>query len=290
MVDFTHGVKMKKFYLILITCFTLFSFIHAQDIIPRYSPNASVSQTIGYTNITITYCRPGVKLRKIWGDLVPFNKVWRTGANESTRIQFTTDVKINGNNIPAGTYSIYTIPTEKDWTVIINKALVWGLDYYPEQDLMRFKVTPQKGPFTERLMFTIPEITDSTCSVVMNWENLQISFDVSIDLAGQVYTRLKDEIAKAKSDDFQIYVIGADFAAEHGVFLDEAFKWINKALTISRNFNIYLAKANLLYKEGKYIDALKAVDMCRDAGRNDSDYSSHIAEIDYLEQKIKNKL
>ena len=278
---------MKKFTVAIFVILFIYSPILPQDIIPRYSPNASVSQELGYTDITITYCRPGVKMRTIWGDLVPYNKVWRTGANESTRIQFTTDVKINGNKIPAGTYSIYTIPTKDEWTVIINKALVWGLDYYPDKDILRLNVKPQKGPFTERLLFTIPELTDSTCSVVMNWEYLQISFDVEINLTQQVYTRLKEEIAKAKPDDFQIYIIGANFAADHGVFMKQAFEWLDHALTISRNFNIYLAKAKLYYREGKYTDALKTLNMCRSSGRNDSDYMSHIAEIDLLEKRIK---
>ena len=281
---------MRKFFTAVYFMLFVCSPVLSQDIIPRYSPNASVSQELGYTDITITYCRPGVKMRTIWGDLVPYNKVWRTGANETTRIQFTTDVKINGNKIPAGTYSIYTIPTKGEWTVIINKALVWGLDYYPDKDILRFQVKPEKAPFMERLRFTIPELTDSTCSVVMNWEYLEISFDVEINLAQQVYTKLKEEMAKAKPDDFQIYIIGANFAADHGVFMKEAFQWLDQALTISRNFNIYLAKSRLYYKEGKYTDALKTLNLCRSAGRNDSDYMSHIAEIDLLEKRIKENL
>ena len=282
---------MKRVFLSIIVFVFTCSFINAQDeIVPPLSPKASVSQTIGFTDITITYCRPGVKMRKIWGDLVPYNKVWRTGANETTRIQFTTDVKIEGKEIPAGIYSIYTIPTENEWTVIINKALVWGLYYYPEHDLYRFKVKPTKAPFTERLLFTIPEITDSTCNVVMNWENLQISFKVEINFTQQVYLRIKDAIAKAKPGEYQAYVVGAQFAADYGVFLKEAFQWIDRALAISNNFNCYFQKARLYYREGKYVDALKEVEKCREAGRNDSDYISKVAEIDFLEQRIKEKL
>ena len=282
---------MKRVALFITAFVFVCSYVNAQDeMIPRYSPKASVSQTVCFTDITITYCRPGVKMRKIWGDLVPYDKVWRTGANETTRIQFTTDVEIEGKKIPAGIYSIYTIPTKDEWTVIINKALVWGLYYYPKQDLYRFKVKPQKAQFTERLLFTMPDLTDSTCDVVMNWEDLQISFRVKVNFVEQTYSRIKDTIAKAKPDDYQVYVVGAQFAADHGVFIKEAFNWINKALEISNNFNCYFQKARLYYKEGKYVDALKEVQRCRDAGRNDSDYSSKIAEIDLLEQRIKEKL
>ncbi len=281
---------MKKFFLMNLILIVVTTNYYAQDIIPYYSPMASVSQSIGFTDITINYCRPGVKERKIWGSLVPYNEVWRTGANESTRIKFTSDVYVNGNKVPAGIYSIYTIPKEKEWTVILNKALVWGTEYLPEQDQLRFTVKPEKGLFTERLQFTIPELTDSTCNVVMNWAELQISFDVKIDFAQQIYSRIKKAISKTNSDDFSVYVVAARFAADYGVFINEAFEWIDKAISTSRNFTCYFQKARLYYITGKYVDALKEIERCRDAGRNDSDYSSHIAEIDYLEKRIKDKL
>ena len=266
------------------------SISQAQLDMPRVSPNASVSQTLGYTVITLTYCRPGVKDRTIWGDLVPYNKVWRTGANESTRIQFTTDVNVEGTRVPAGIYSLYTIPSKDEWTVIINKALVWGLDYYPDKDLFRFKVKPSKAPFTERLLFTMPELTDSSCTVNMNWENLQISFNIEVNLANQVLAKIKDAISQAKPDDFQVYIVGAQFAADHNVFINEAFQWIDKALSISKNFNCYLVKARLYYIKGKYVDALRTIELCREAGRKDSDYNSQIGEVDLLEKRIKEKM
>ncbi|MEG8947897.1 DUF2911 domain-containing protein [Rosettibacter firmus] len=275
-------------YLLSIIIFT--SSIFAQIELPRLSPKASVSQTIGYTVISIEYSRPGVKGRKIWGDLVPYNKVWRTGANESTRITFTTDVIIEGNKIPAGIYSLYTIPNENEWTVIINKALTWGINYYPEQDVLRFNVKPESAPFTERLLFTIPELTDSSCNVVMNWENLQISFKVEVELTKQVYEKIKNAIANAKNDDWQIYVVASNYAAEHNVFLDEAFQWIDKALSMSKNFNCYLTKAKLYFKKNNYVDALKMIDLCREAGRNDEDYQHHLIEIDLLEKQIKENM
>lgn len=279
---------MKKYILAAFLFFVTSLF--AQIELPRLSPKASVSQTIGYTTITIEYSRPGVKGRKIWDGLVPYNKVWRTGANESTRIQFTTDVTIEGNKIPAGIYSLYTIPNENEWTVIINKALTWGVNYYPEQDVLRFKVKPQKSQFTERLLFTIPELTDSTCNIVMNWENLQISFTVKVDLAKQVYEKIKDAIGNAKEDNWQVYVVSANYAAEHGIFIDEAFEWIDKALAITKNFNCYLVKAKLYYKKNNYDDALKMIEKCREVGRNDEDYKNHIIEIDLLEKQIKEKM
>lgn len=275
---------------LLAILFFLVSSLNAQLMLPRTSPAASVYQNIGYTTISIDYCRPAVKERVIWGDLVPYGKAWRTGANENTRIRFTTDVIVEGRNVEAGMYSIYTIPNEKEWTIIFNKALVWGLDYYPEEDLFRFNVKPEKGEFTERLLFTMNEITDSSCRVDMSWEKLKISFHVNVKLNDQVYRKIKEAISKAKPDEYQVYIAGAEYAADNNVFINEAFEWINKALTISKNFNCYLTKAKLFYSQGKYHEALREIDKCRDAGRNDSDYLNHIANVDFLEKRIKSKL
>jgi len=282
---------MKRFFPLTAALFFICSFIYAQDIIPRPSPPASVSQTVGYTTITINYCRPGVKGRRIWGDLVPYNTIWRTGANEATTIQFTTDVTVEGHKVPAGKYSLFTIPNKESWTVILNKVSnQWGAFRYNEQDdLLRFNVKPGKSEFTERMLFTISVVDDSSCSIVMDWEYLKAAFNVKVNLTEQVLSKIKGAIA-AEPDDFQIYIIGATYAADHGVFMDEAFRWIDKALSISNNFNGYLAKAKLYYRQGKYVDAVKELERCREAGRNDSDYHSRIAEIDLLEKRIKDKL
>ncbi len=278
---------MKKFILFVLLVYTT---ITAQIDLPRLSPKATVSQTIGYTVISIEYSRPGVKGRKIWGGLVPYNKVWRTGANESTRIQFSTDVIVEGYKMPAGIYSLYTIPDENEWTVIINKALTWGINYNPQEDVVRFKVKPESAQFTERLLFTIPELTDSSCKVVMNWENLQIAFKVEVELSKQVYKKIKNAFANAKEDNWQIFVVAAKYAVEHNMFLEEAFQWIDKALSLSKNFNCYLTKAKLYVKKNNFIDAMKMIELCREAGRNDEDYQHHIIEIDLLEKQIKERL
>ncbi len=147
---------------------------------PRLSPKAFVGQTIGYTDVTITYGTPGVKGRKIWGGLVPYNKVWRTGANEATTIEFSTDVKVNGHFVPKGKYALFTIPNPDEWTIIFNKvADQWGaFKYDPKEDLLRFKVKPVKHTFRERLMFSIDYKTPYSADVNIDWENLRVSFTI----------------------------------------------------------------------------------------------------------------
>ncbi|MEO8036412.1 MAG: DUF2911 domain-containing protein, partial [Acidobacteriota bacterium] len=128
--------------------------------LPRVSPNAELKQTVGLTDITITYSRPGVKGRAIWGAIVPWDQVWRTGANDATTIAFSDDVVVGGTKVPAGKYSLHTIPSQSEWTIILNNtANQWGsFSYDPAKDAVRIKVTPEKAEFREWMSFEIPKL------------------------------------------------------------------------------------------------------------------------------------
>lgn len=145
----------------------------------RVSPNASVSQTIGTTQVTVTYGRPSVKGRQVFGGLEPYGEVWRTGANEATTITFSDDVIIEGDTLGAGTYGLFTIPPEKgDWTVIFNNVPnQWGAyNYDSSKDALRVKVPPEKGPHMEQLMFYFEEVTDSSAECVLHWSDVKVPF------------------------------------------------------------------------------------------------------------------
>jgi hypothetical protein len=150
----------------------------------RISPKASVSQTVGFTDVTISYSRPGVKERKIWGDLVPYDKVWRAGANEATKITFSTDVIIEGKKLPAGSYGFFTIPGKKEWTLIFNKvADQWGaFEYNEAEDVLRINVKPEKNNFTEWLNYGITKTSDSTAVISLEWEKLKVPFKVEVKI------------------------------------------------------------------------------------------------------------
>ena len=158
----------KKIPLITFSFVLLTTFIKCQsrdEILAgkmRVSAKASVSQTIGFTEVTINYSRPGVKGRKIWGGLVPYNKVWRAGANEATKITFSRNVRINGEKLAAGSYSFFAIPGDKEWTLIFNKiANQWGAFTYNElQDALRIKVKPAQNNFHEWLMYSFSGINE----------------------------------------------------------------------------------------------------------------------------------
>jgi hypothetical protein len=147
---------------------------------PRPSPKASVMQAVGTAEVTITYSRPGVKGRVIWGGLVPWDKVWRAGANEATTFAVTQDVTIDGQKLPAGTYSLHAIPGKAEWTVIFNKdAKQWGSFNYKEaDDALRIKVKPETGEMTEWLTYSITPAGPYAATVALAWEKLRVPFTV----------------------------------------------------------------------------------------------------------------
>ncbi|MCP4899450.1 MAG: DUF2911 domain-containing protein [bacterium] len=167
----------------------------AQEKKVRASLAASVSQTLGVdTVVTITYSRPGVKERKIWGDLVPYglnpgNKYskdkafpWRAGANEKTTIELSKDVLVNGKALPAGKYSIHMVPAEGDWAVMFNKnSDGWGsYDYDEAQDALSLKVTPEKAPFQEWLRFGFDDLAGTSAVAYLHWEKLKVPFTITL--------------------------------------------------------------------------------------------------------------
>lgn len=280
---------MKK-YLSIASLFLFAATLHAQFEQPRVSPQASVSQTFGYTTITINYSRPSVHNRKIWGALVPYDKVWRTGANEATTIQFTTDVTIVGNKVSAGIYSLFMIPTENSWTIILNtESKIWGLSHKPENDYLRFNIKPAQSRFTEQLQFCFSEVTDASCMVLMNWENTQISFVVTSDLSSQAYLKMKDAINK-KPQDPSVYNACVKFAAEKEIFLDEALEWADKAIAFGGGYVSYFFKAKILFAQKKHLDALRTIEKCREVGRNDKNWDSFFTQVDFLEKQIKSSM
>ncbi|MCL5028461.1 MAG: DUF2911 domain-containing protein [Bacteroidetes bacterium] len=155
----------------------------------RVSPKASITETIGLTDVTVSYSRPGVKGRKIWGGLVPYDKVWRAGANEATKITFGSDVWIEGKKLPAGSYGFFVIPREKDWTVIFNKvADQWGaFEYNESEDAMRVNIKPQSRNFQEWLSYTFSDLKvnahgKNSGILNLNWEKVRLPITIETDV------------------------------------------------------------------------------------------------------------
>ena len=148
---------------------------------PRTSPNAAVSQTIGTTEVRITYGRPYVNDRTIFGGLVPYEEVWRTGANEATTFSVSSDVTIQGQPLPQGTYSLYTIPGQDQWTLIFNTvANQWGTQYDQSKDALRVQVSPESGPHREMMTFSFEAVTNEQGTCVLHWAETRVPFDIQV--------------------------------------------------------------------------------------------------------------
>jgi hypothetical protein len=155
---------------------------------PSASPTASLKQHIGLTDIEIVYSRPGVKGRTIYGGIVPYDVVWRTGANASTKISFTTPMKFNGTEVPAGRYALYTIPSEKEWTVIISRDTnsFGAFGYKQENDLVRFKATPVKlAEPVETFTIDINDIRDKSATLNLIWEKTRVPIKLEVEVVSK---------------------------------------------------------------------------------------------------------
>ncbi len=225
---------------------------------PAVSQASSVTQTVGLTDITITYHRPGVKGRQVWGTLVPYGQPWRTGANEATTISFSDDVTINGQNLPKGTYAFFAIPTQGDWTLIFNTvAKQWGaFSYDATKDALKVTATPQKAPFTEWLTYEFPNVTTDTATVQLRWENLAIPFTVNTNTTAKVIVSARDAVAKAASGDWQTANRAANFAFNSGMNEDAA-RWVDASIKAKPTpSNLYL-KARMQAKAGQNAAAIQ---------------------------------
>jgi hypothetical protein len=221
--------------------------------LPRPSPKATVSQTVGLTDVTITYCRPSVKGRVIWGGLVPYDQVWRTGANEATTITFTDDVTIEGTKLPAGTYGLFTIPGKDDWTVIFNKgAKQWGAyEYKQDQDALRIKVKPKGDEFRELLTLWFPAVSTESATVAICWEKLTVPFTIKVDTVEKVLAAARRAI-----DDWRLPYRAATFCLDNNVNLAEARGWMDKSIAMKETMYNLAGKARFLALDGNKADAI----------------------------------
>ena len=249
--------------------------------LPRPSQSAQVKQTVGLTDVTITYSRPGVKGRVIWGGLVPYDKVWRTGANEATSITFSTDVKVNGQPLPAGTYSFHTIPTKADWTVIFNKKVdQWGSYSYDEKDdALRVKVKAQPPELTEWMEFSLPDIAVDKATVALDWEKLRVPFEIQVETIEHALANARAAMASLAPDDYQTAFSCANFAFQNNVAPDEARQWIDKSISIKETWLNLRVKADMLAKEGKTSEAIQFGEKAIAVGKTDAP-ADEIAKIE----------
>ena len=276
----------------------------AQLRLPRPSQKATVIQTVGVTDVTITYSRPGVKGRPIFGEvaekdnyakgegtlddqykrpegmqIVPYGHVWRTGANEATQFVVTDDVLINGQKLSAGSYSLHTIPGKNEWTIVFNGAAnQWGsFNYDPAKDTLRVKVKPQTvSESQEWLEYSFNPVADNSATVNIRWERVNVPFTVQVaDIVGSTIAHAREAVNNAKPDDWRTPYQAAVYARDNKAtedaskWFDQAIKSLDASITAKETFQNLSAKSQVLFAAGKKDEAFAVADKAVARGKAD---------------------
>ena len=222
---------MKKNYIFFVLFCLSTLLTNAQVKTPQASPVCTISQAVGTSDISITYSRPGAKNRVIFGNIVPYDKMWRTGANKATKISFSEEVTFDGQKVPAGEYSLFTIPSTNEWEIILNNELnLWGTGEYDEaDDVLRVKIPSSSNEnHVESLTIDLNTFSSSGADLVLSWEKTKVIIPINTNAIEKIqkeYTTLLEEGPSANT-----YYKGARFFLENNLDLELALKWINSAI------------------------------------------------------------
>lgn len=252
---------MKRNLLLILMFVGLFQFSTIAQDLPQPSPAASVSQTVGLTHFTVTYSRPGVKGRTIFGDLVPYGKLWRTGANKCTVIEFDTDVMVEGNKVPAGKYSLFTIPEKDKWEIILNKNTeLWGTgDYKQEEDIVRFFVKPEKTIITESMGFSFENVIKDDAQLVLTWSETLVRINVKVDSKETAMANIEGAIKKAQNE-FRTYNKSSEYYLDNGIDAQQALTWAKKSVEMEKRFWNVKTLSEAYAATGDYKMAIKTAE------------------------------
>lgn len=222
----------------------------AQDALetPAPSPAAQVMQRVGLTDITVEYSSPAVKGRPIWGKLVPYNELWRMGANKATQLRVSREVSIGGTAVPAGAYSLFAIPGEKSWTIIVNKNTeLWGSNGYDQkQDVLRLTVKPEAAPHRERMTFIFSDSSDEGTRLDLEWEKARISIPIAVATKAQVMKGIEDTLRDA----WRPHARSAKYLLDTNGDLKAALGYIDTSIAIQATWYNHWVKAQILAKQG----------------------------------------
>ncbi len=228
--------------------------------LPQASQRAVVSQRISLTDITITYHRPLVNGRKIWGGLVPYGEVWRAGSNENTTIEFSTAVTVEGKPLPKGIYGLHMIPTADSCTVIFSKASTsWGSYTYKEaEDALRVTVKPQPTEMHEALEYEFDELKPTSANATLKWDKLAVPFAIAINEEETTLPLIRNQMRGILQYSWDTWYAAANFCLERKINLEEALKWVDKSIQLESRFENLGLKANILKALNKGPEAAAA--------------------------------
>jgi hypothetical protein len=277
---------MKKIMIALAAYSFYATTASAQVKMPQPSTTQTIKQEFGMGNIELTYSRPNIKGRKVFGDLVPYGKLWRTGANAATKITFTDNVEIGGKKLDTGSYVIYAIPTKDSWEIILNKGLKnWGTDGYKEsEDIVRFKVEPMKMKAKmESFTMQFADIKPTSCELHIMWDKTA----VSIPIKTEINDRLRAQLEKALQGDKKPYWQAAQFYNEYDNNKAKALEMCDGAIKANdKAFWVWLYKAKLQNdlgdKAGALASSQKSWELAKEAKNDD-----YVKMNEELQKKLK---
>jgi hypothetical protein len=259
----------------------------AQIDFPPASPDASWTHQLGFTQIELTYSRPQMRGRKIFGSLVPYHEIWRTGAGESTRITFSDDIKLGGESIKKGKYALYSIPGPEEWIIILNEdaTLHGDFGYDEKKDALRFKVTPQKSPETFE-SFTI-ELTDFTAdysaTLQLSWENSIINIPVESNADTRIMAQIEEQVLNKNSDNPSLLHKAAQYYYTQRKDLNQALVWSKQSEALKpENFDYTFLSVKILEALNRIPDALLTAEKAIETGMQ----QNRTEEVLILRQKI----
>lgn len=229
---------------------------------PQASPKAQTTQYIGLSDITVTYHRPMVKGREVYGKLVPYDRMWRAGANENTVVTLSHEATVNGSKLPAGTYGLHMIPTEKEWTIVFSSDHdSWGSYFYrKENDVLRVTTKTKACEHEEALSYTFNNVSSTSCDMVMAWGKLSVPITFEFDVHAIVVANMEKELMGVPGFYPQGWQEIATYAVNNEVALDKAEGWIDRSMSRGKTFANLNTKARLYKLQGKNAEAEKLMD------------------------------
>lgn len=262
--------------LVLLLCVGSSAFAQAAGpAVPTPSPKARTDQTVGITDFSIEYSSPGVKGRKIWGALVPFDKPWRAGANAATKLTASRDFSFGDKKVPAGSYSLYTIPGQATWTFYLSTDM--GVAQFArdeKKDVASVQVKPTTMPaLRERLVYIFSDTTDTSTNLDLEWEKLRLRIPIKVDTS----TMVNAEITKALDDAWRPHFTAARYLLDANGDLGKALEYVNTSISIKPTWWNYWVKALILGKTGKKADAVAAAEQAKTLGKDDDTFKAVFA-------------
>lgn len=267
MFELQNSDNMKKVLLALLAIGTFQ--LGAQDL-PAPSPFSKLEQRVGLTDFTVAYSRPGVKGREIYGDLVPYETLWRTGANKATAITFNTPVSFGGKEVAPGTYSIFTIPADGNWTVILNKNTeLYGTDGYEEEkDVLRLEVEAMEATMTETFTIDFQDIKGGSANMVIRWADRMVAVPVMVDVKAKAMMNIKEALANSEEGTlWRVNRNAAIYYTRNDINQEMAMEYINTSIDLNKeSWYSYLIKGEIEHRMGDSKAAMKSAEMAMELG------------------------